>query len=101
VNLQIVYGASFVEYYAEEGKRIYGDIIPSPFAEKRMLVMKHVIHRDNLLSVSQTQYIHKIPQSPLLMQNEGIHAWFHCVGDKFDISLLVLRSYVLPCPLTV
>ncbi|KAG0590038.1 hypothetical protein M758_1G064200 [Ceratodon purpureus] len=40
---EIVYGASFVEFYAEEGKRIYGDIIPSPFAEKRMLVMKHPI----------------------------------------------------------
>lgn len=40
--LQIVYGAGFVEYYAEEGKRVYGDIIPSPFAEKRMLVLKQV-----------------------------------------------------------
>ena len=59
MNLQIVYGASFVEFYAEEGKRLYGDIIPSPFAEKRMLVMKHVIHWDNLLSVSQTNYVRK------------------------------------------
>lgn len=57
MNLQIVYGAGFVEYYAEEGKRIYGDIIPSPFAEKRMLVLKQVIHWDNLLSVYQIQHI--------------------------------------------
>lgn len=42
VNVQVLYGAGFVEYYAEEGKRVYGDIIPSPFPTKRMLVMKQV-----------------------------------------------------------
>jgi len=42
VNMQVIYGAGFVEYYAEEGKRVYGDIIPSPFPTKRMLVMKQV-----------------------------------------------------------
>lgn len=42
VNMQVHYGAGFVEYYAEEGKRVYGDIIPSPFPTKRMLVMKQV-----------------------------------------------------------
>ncbi|XP_073387722.1 succinate-semialdehyde dehydrogenase, mitochondrial isoform X3 [Physcomitrium patens] len=40
---EIVYGAAFVEYYAEEAKRVYGDIIPSPFPEKRMLVMKQPV----------------------------------------------------------
>jgi hypothetical protein len=40
--MQVLYGAGFVEYYAEEGKRVYGDIIPSPFPTKRMLVMKQV-----------------------------------------------------------
>jgi succinate-semialdehyde dehydrogenase / glutarate-semialdehyde dehydrogenase len=29
-NGEIVYGASFVEWFAEEGKRIYGDVIPQP-----------------------------------------------------------------------
>jgi succinate-semialdehyde dehydrogenase len=40
---EILYGAGFVEFYAEEGKRIFGDIIPSPFPEKRMFVMKQPI----------------------------------------------------------
>jgi len=40
---EIVYAASFVEWYAEEGKRIYGDIIPSPMADRRMLVLKQPI----------------------------------------------------------
>ena len=31
---EIVYGASFVEWFAEEGKRIYGDVIPSPMADQ-------------------------------------------------------------------
>lgn len=51
-NVQILYGAGFVEFYAEEGKRIFGDIIPSPFPEKRMFVMKQVRpnHWDRLLT---------------------------------------------------
>ncbi|KAG0575267.1 hypothetical protein KC19_VG331900 [Ceratodon purpureus] len=40
---EVHYGAGFVEYYAEEGKRVYGDIIPSPFPTKRMLVMKQAV----------------------------------------------------------
>lgn len=37
---EILYGASYIEWYAEEGKRIYGDIIPSPSNDKRILVTK-------------------------------------------------------------
>jgi succinate-semialdehyde dehydrogenase / glutarate-semialdehyde dehydrogenase len=37
---EIAYGASFIEFFAEEGKRIYGEIIPSPWPKSRMLVIK-------------------------------------------------------------
>lgn len=37
---EIAYAASFVEWFAEEGKRIYGDVIPSPKAESRILTIK-------------------------------------------------------------
>ena len=40
---EIAYGASFIEWFAEEGKRIYGDIIPSHGADKRILVLKQPI----------------------------------------------------------
>ncbi len=40
---EILYGASFVEWFAEEGKRIYGDIIPSPTTDRRLLVIKQPI----------------------------------------------------------
>ena len=40
---EIVYGASFIEWFAEEGKRTYGDVIPSPWTDKRALVMKQPI----------------------------------------------------------
>ncbi|MCQ4346875.1 NAD-dependent succinate-semialdehyde dehydrogenase [Pseudomonas stutzeri] len=40
---EIRYAASFVEWFAEEGKRIYGDLIPSPSADKRLLVIKQPI----------------------------------------------------------
>lgn len=40
---EIRYAASFVEWFAEEGKRIYGDVIPSPSADKRLVVIKQGI----------------------------------------------------------
>ena len=40
---EIAYGASYIEWYAEEGKRIYGDIIPSTGLDKRILVTKQPI----------------------------------------------------------
>jgi len=40
---EIVYAASFIEWFAEEGKRIYGDVIPPHQADKRILVLKEPI----------------------------------------------------------
>ena len=40
---EILYGASFVEWFAEEGKRVYGDTIPSPTNDRRLLVLKQPI----------------------------------------------------------
>ncbi len=40
---EVVYGASFIEWYAEEGKRAYGDVIPSHAADKRIIVTKEPI----------------------------------------------------------
>jgi succinate-semialdehyde dehydrogenase/glutarate-semialdehyde dehydrogenase len=40
---EIAYGASFVEWFAEEGKRAYGDVIPPHQADKRILVIKQPI----------------------------------------------------------
>jgi succinate-semialdehyde dehydrogenase/glutarate-semialdehyde dehydrogenase len=37
---EIAYGAGFVEWFAEEGKRAYGDVIPSHAADKRIVVLK-------------------------------------------------------------
>ncbi|HEX5629873.1 MAG TPA: NAD-dependent succinate-semialdehyde dehydrogenase [Usitatibacteraceae bacterium] len=40
---EILYGASFVEWFAEEGKRVYGDTIPSPTTDRRLIVLKQAI----------------------------------------------------------
>ena len=40
---EVLYGASFIEWFAEEGKRIYGDVIPSHGPDKRILVLKQPI----------------------------------------------------------
>ena len=40
---EIVYGASFLEWFAEEAKRVYGDTIPGHQADKRIVVVKQPI----------------------------------------------------------
>ena len=40
---EIAYGAAFIEWFAEEAKRVYGDTIPSPWADKRIVVIKQPI----------------------------------------------------------
>lgn len=40
---EILYGASFVEFFAEEAKRVCGEVIPSPKADARIVVLKQPI----------------------------------------------------------
>ncbi|WP_158940807.1 NADP-dependent succinate-semialdehyde dehydrogenase [Burkholderia sp. S171] len=40
---EIVYAASFIEWFAEEGKRVAGDTLASPVADKRIVVTKEPI----------------------------------------------------------
>lgn len=40
---EIAYGASFIEWFAEEGRRLYGDTIPGHQPDKRILVLKQPI----------------------------------------------------------
>ena len=40
---EVVYAASFIEWFAEEGKRLYGDTIPSFAPDKRIIVTKEPI----------------------------------------------------------
>jgi succinate-semialdehyde dehydrogenase/glutarate-semialdehyde dehydrogenase len=40
---EIAYAAGFFEWFGEEAKRVYGDTIPSPWADKRLLVTKEPV----------------------------------------------------------
>ncbi|CAG8470983.1 6461_t:CDS:2 [Paraglomus occultum] len=40
---EIKYGASFIEWFAEEAIRVYGDVIPSPVSSQRFIVVKQPI----------------------------------------------------------
>ncbi len=40
---EVVYGASFVEWFAEEAKRVYGDVIPAHGPDKRLITIKQPI----------------------------------------------------------
>lgn len=40
---EVVYGASFVQWFAEEAKRVYGDTIPAPAGDRRIVVVKEPV----------------------------------------------------------
>ena len=40
---ELRYAASFLEWFGEEGKRVYGDTIPSPLPDRRLLVLKQPV----------------------------------------------------------
>ncbi len=40
---EIRYGASFIQWFAEEGKRVYGDIIPAPLTKQHLFVSKQSV----------------------------------------------------------
>jgi succinate-semialdehyde dehydrogenase/glutarate-semialdehyde dehydrogenase len=40
---EVIYGASFVEWFAEEGRRAYGDVIPTIAPDRRLLAIKQPI----------------------------------------------------------
>jgi succinate-semialdehyde dehydrogenase/glutarate-semialdehyde dehydrogenase len=40
---EIAYGAAFIEWFAEEGKRLYGDVIPPHQSDKRLIVIRQPI----------------------------------------------------------
>lgn len=40
---EIAYGASYIEWFAEEAKRVYGDTIPQPSNDKRIVVIKQPV----------------------------------------------------------
>ena len=40
---EVRYAASFIEWYAEEAKRVYGEVLPSQFGHKRLFATKHPV----------------------------------------------------------
>ena len=40
---EVRYGASYIEWFSEEAKRIYGDVIPAPSTDKRIYTLKQPV----------------------------------------------------------
>lgn len=47
---EVAYAASFYEFFAEEAKRAYGDVIPSPMPGRRILAVKQPIGPSALIT---------------------------------------------------
>ena len=46
----MAYGAAFVEWFAEEAKRVYGDVVPSPMKGRRILITKQPLGVSGLIT---------------------------------------------------
>lgn len=66
--IQINYGSSFIEFFAEEAKRVYGDIIPPTLADRRLFVLKQVKWHSSMLFISWI--ITRIPYASLCALEE-------------------------------
>ena len=42
-RVEIAYAAAYVEWFAEEARRVYGDLVPSPWGDKRIVVTKEPV----------------------------------------------------------
>ena len=40
---EIEYAASFIEWFSEEARRVYGDVVPSPWADRRMFTLRQPV----------------------------------------------------------
>lgn len=72
--LQVGYGASFIEFFAEEAKRVYGDIIPSALADRRLFVLKQVVYSVPIVIKLVTPFVfHSIYEIFLFMINQTLN----------------------------
>ena len=60
---EVVYGASFIEWFAEEGKRVYGETVPTTDNNKRYIVIKQPIGKFHGVIAAHT------PIDPLLSRD--------------------------------
>jgi acyl-CoA reductase-like NAD-dependent aldehyde dehydrogenase len=63
---EVAHAASFIEWFAEEAKRIYGDTIPDPTGDKRLILIKQpvgVVAAIYPWSVSAAMITHKVGAS--------------------------------------
>ncbi len=48
---EIAYAASYIEWFAEEARRVYGEVIPSPWPDKRIVTTREPVGVDTTLLV--------------------------------------------------
>ncbi|GKD50386.1 hypothetical protein Tco_1279362 [Tanacetum coccineum] len=47
VASMVIYAANFIEFFAKEAKRVYGDVIPSPYPDLKQPVVKFLTTYSN------------------------------------------------------
>ena len=78
---ELAYGSGFVEWYAEEAKRTYGDVIPSASANKRVVVVKEPVGVAAMIT----------PVRELIIFNY-LHAYIWISYTIFFVNIYKLRN---------
>lgn len=52
---EIAYSASFLEWFSEEARRVYGDIVPSPIKDRKLLLLKQPLGVASIITPVSSQ----------------------------------------------
>jgi hypothetical protein len=84
---EVKYGAAFIEWFAEEARRAYGEVIPSHAAGKRIVTLRpadHRSHRHNPQTRSATEHSCSVAIAATAQNSPGIL-------DRFEVETLERR----------
>lgn len=58
---EVVYSASFLDWFSEEARRIYGDIIPPPVKDRKLLLLKQPVGVASIITpVRRPEHNHNV-----------------------------------------
>lgn len=61
---EITYSASFVEWFSEEARRVYGDIVPSPAKDRKIFLLKQPVGVASIITPVSSQLAELVWETP-------------------------------------
>ena len=87
---EITYGASFIEWFAEEARRVYGSTVPSPWGDKKIVVVGFDATDDAKAAIEAGTMAATIAQKPDLMGSTAVETAVKLAkGETVEASIPV------------